>query len=254
MSGKPPRVLITGAGSGIGRALAIEAGRRGMSLALCGRRKQLLQETAAQIGSGEPALILDADITDPQDRSRIVTTLSAQFNGLEFLFNNAGVVIGGALANASDEDVEETFRTNVIAPILLTRDLLALMPKGSARVINIGSIFGDIAYPGFSVYSASKFALRGFSDGLRRELKSKGIALTYVAPRATRTPAAVAFEFIISNSTMKLDEPPAVARHIWDHVERGRNHIYPPGLDRLFVLIERLCPAIIDRALAKRSP
>jgi short-subunit dehydrogenase len=248
-------VLITGAGSGIGRALAVEAAERGMVLALCGRRKTALEATSALLGQASPHLIIAADITDPQGRRRIVEIISEQWKALDVLVNNAGVVEGGALEKFDDEAITRTFLTNVMAPMALTRDLMPLLVAARpSRVVNIGSVFGDIAYPQFSGYSASKFALRGFSNALRREWKHAGIGVTYAAPRATRTDAAVAFDELIANANMSVDSPANVARQIWRSVASGHDSIYAPAPERIYVLIQRIFPQIIDWALSRQAP
>ncbi len=248
------RVLITGAGSGIGRALAIEAANRGMTVALCGRRREALIATASAIGLRHRPLIAPADITLGADRRRLVAELSKAWGALDVLINNAGVVEGGPLEKIDDEALARVFQTNVIAPMALTRDLKPLLVAAKpSRVVNIGSVFGDIPYPQFSAYSASKFALRGFSIALRREWADSGVGVTYAAPRATKTDAAAAFEALIVASKMSLDSPDLVARRIWSAVENGSDSIYPKGPERLFVLIQRLFPRMIDRALARQS-
>jgi short-subunit dehydrogenase len=248
-------VLITGAGSGIGRALAIEAAQRGMVVALCGRRETALEGTAALLGQVSQHLIIPADITNPQDRRRIVGVISGEWKALDILVNNAGVVEGGAIEKFDDGAISRTFLTNVIAPIALTRDLMPLLAAARpSRVVNIGSVFGDIAYPQFSSYSASKFALRGFSNALRREWKHTGIGVTYAAPRATRTDAAVAFDDLIANARMSVDAPAKVARQIWQSVASGHDSIYAPAPERIYVLIQRIFPQIIDWALSRQAP
>ncbi|MDB5609191.1 MAG: Short-chain dehydrogenase [Bradyrhizobium sp.] len=248
-------VLITGAGSGIGRALSVEAAQRGMIVALCGRRQTALEATSALLGQGNRHLIIPADITDPQDRRRIVEIINAQWKALDVLINNAGVVEGGAIEKFDDEAITRTFLTNVMAPMALTRDLMPLLVAAKpSRVINIGSVFGDIAYPQFSGYSGSKFALRGFSNALRREWKQTGIGVTYAAPRATRTDAAVAFDELIANAKMSVDAPAQVARRIWRSVASGHDSIYAPAPECIYVLIQRIFPQIIDWALSRQAP
>src|SRR6202045_736054 len=247
-------VLITGAGSGIGRALSVEAARRGMTVALCGRRETVLKVTRALLDQGRQHLIIPADITNPQDRRRIVGVISEQWKGLDVLINNAGVVEGGALEKFDDDAITRTFLTNVIAPMALTRDLMPLLAAAKpSRVVNIGSVFGDIAYPQFSGYSASKFALRGFSNALRREWKQIGIGITYAAPRTTRTDAAVAFDELIANAKMNVDTPAQVAQRIWRSVASGHDSIYAPAPERIYVLIQRIFPQIIDWALSRQA-
>lgn len=246
-------ILVTGAGSGIGRALALDAVARGMHVALCGRRWAALEETAALTGRSESVLVVPADLTCAADRRAVVAVLRERWGRLDLLVNNAGCVRGGALAETGDDTLNEVLDANVVAPIALTRDLAPLLATaGGARVVNVGSMFGDIAYPDFAVYSASKHALRGFSDALRREWSGMGIGVTYAAPRATRTPAAAAFDGLIEASGMRLDEPVEVARRILDAALAGRDAVYPPGVERLFVLVQRLFPQLIDRALARQ--
>jgi short-subunit dehydrogenase len=248
-------VLITGAGSGIGRALAVEAAKRGMVVALCGRREEALKVTRALLDQGSQHLVIPADITNPLDRRRIVAVINDQWKALDVLINNAGVVEGGAIEKFDDDAINRTFLTNVIAPIALTRDFMPLLLAARpSRVVNIGSVFGDIAYPLFSGYSASKFALRGFSNALRREWKRTGIGVTYAAPRATRTDAAVAFDELIAQAKMSVDAPAKVARQIWQSVASGRDSIYAPAPERIYVLIQRVFPQIIDWALSRQAP
>jgi short-subunit dehydrogenase len=247
-------VLITGAGSGIGRALAIEAAQRGMVVALCGRRETALEGTAALLDRGSQHLVVPADITNPQDRCRIVEVISGEWKALDILVNNAGVVEGGAIEKFDDDAISRTFLTNVIAPIALARDLMPLLAAATpSRVVNIGSVFGDIAYPRFSSYSASKFAPRGFSNALRLEWKQIGIGVTYAAPRATRTDAAVAFDHLIANAKMSVDAPAKVARQIWRSVASGHDSIYAPAPERIYVAIQRIFPQIIDWALSRQA-
>ena len=157
-------VLITGAGSGIGRALAVEAARRGMTVALCGRRADALAETAALLGAGAAHIVIQADVTGPDDRRMLVNRIRERWGKLDVLINNAGIVPGGAVESLTDDALELVLATNVTAPIALTRDLLPLLLAAQpSRVVNVGSMFGDIAFPLFAAYSASKFGLRGFS-------------------------------------------------------------------------------------------
>jgi short-subunit dehydrogenase len=255
MPREPKCVLITGAGSGIGRALAVEAAQRGMAVALCGRRETALETTCALLDQGNQHLIIAADITNPRDRHRIVEIIRGEWKALDVLVNNAGVVEGGAIEKFDDDAISRTFLTNVIAPMALTRDLMSLLVAAKpSRVVNIGSVFGDIAYPMFSGYSASKFALRGFSNALRREWKQTGIGVTYAAPRATRTDAASAFDELIANTNMSVDAPAQVARRIWRSVASGHDSIYAPAPERIYVLIQRIFPQIIDWALSRQAP
>ena len=248
------RVLVTGAGSGIGRALAVQAAQLGMEVAICGRRLDALKESETLFGSGTGVMVIPADLTNASDRGRIAEWIGARWGHLDVLVNNAGVVHGGPLEASDDASIERVFQTNVMGPMSLTRELMPLLAAAAPScIVNVGSMFGDIPYAGFAAYSASKFALRGFSIALRRELKDRGIRVTYAAPRATHTDAAVAFKDLIASSKMRLDAPEDVAARIWRAVSDDAETVYPPGPERFYVLLQRVFPRLIDRALAGKS-
>jgi short-subunit dehydrogenase len=245
--------LVTGAGSGIGRALAVEGSQRGMTLALCGRRADALAGTLALLDASKPHIVIPSAITRAEDRAAIASRLKEAWGRLDVLVNNAGVVTGGALEKETDAALEQLVATNVTAPIALTRDLLPLLLAATpSRVVNIGSMFGDIPFPLFASYSATKFALRGFSEALRREYRDRGISVTYAAPRATKTEGVDALEKLIAAMQPKLDDPAAVATQIWTAVEKGEASVYPGRSERLFVVLQRLVPAFVDSAVCKQ--
>lgn len=244
-------VLITGAGSGIGRALALEADRRDHRVVLVGRRAAALEETAAQL-TRQDVVKVPADIITSEGRLAAVAAVK-EIGGLDVLINNAGLVLSGPLAGSRDDDVERLLMTNVAAPIALSRELLPMLVARRGQVVNMGSMFGDIAFPYFTAYSASKFALRGFSDALRREVKRHGVDVTYLAPRATRTAAADDFAALVEPMGMVLDAPEAVAAHAWRAIESRKSTQYPASRERLFVALQRLRPRLIDNALSKMA-
>lgn len=247
------RALITGSGSGIGRALAVEASSRGMAVALVGRRAERLEETREFLVPGADCLILPGDVTSGDVRRDLRDRVTREWGALHFLVNNAGIVAAGPLAEMDDPALERVMATNVVAPIALVREMLPLLRTSApARVVNIGSMFGDIAFPLFAPYSASKFALRGLSAALRRELKALGVGVTYASPRGARTDATEAIADFVEPFGVTFDRTDVIARHIWDAVAKGRTSAYPRGPERFFTLIERLFPALIDRAVARQ--
>jgi len=164
------------------------------------------------------------------------------------------MVAAGPLALEDSGTRRRMVETNLIAPMELTLALLPLLRAARpSRIVNIGSMFGDIAFPYFSAYSATKFGLRGWSEGLRRELAPLGVAVTYAAPRGTRTPAADGFADLARAFEMALDPPETVARLIVEGIRRDARDIYPRGPERVFVLLQRLLPRLIDKALIKQS-
>ena len=249
MTPKTPVALITGAGSGIGRALAIEAGRSGYDLILAGRRKAQLEETAKLL-EAERVRLVTADITTAEGRAAIT---AAAGDRLDMLVNNAGRLAVGRFTDLSDEEIAQTINTNLTAAILLTRDLVPALSMTQGRIVNIGGMFGLIAFPYFTAYSASKFALRGLSDALRRELSEFGIAVTYVAPRATRTPAQETFAHLVKPFGRVLDDPERAARRAWNCIMAGQKTIYPGFGERVFALVQAVAPSLIDTALTYKA-
>ncbi len=123
----------------------------------------------------------------------------------------------------------------------------------TGQIVHIGPVFGDLGFPYFTLYSASKFALRGFSEALRREITPQGVAVTYIAPRATRTEATDGFDRLIGPMAMGVDSPETVARTAWRAITRRQREQFPASRERLFVALQQLQPRLIDRALSKMA-
>ena len=246
--------IITGAGSGIGRALAIGLSQKGAKLILNGRNTDSLEQTSGLLDQTNSAkIIVSGDVTDTPTRKEIAYRAEKEMGGVDVLINNAGFSAVGPLASMSDDDLNKMVRTNLLAPMQMTRDMLGLLKKSSSgRIVNIGSMFGDIAFPLFAGYSATKFGLRGFSDALRRELAPMGIGVTYCAPRATKTGATPAQQHLIEPFSMKLDDAQVPAKNIIHAIETDKNTVYPRTGEKLFVMVQRLFPSVIDRALVKQ--
>lgn len=244
--------LVTGAGSGIGRAIAVELSRRGTRTILLGRSVSALNETRALLARPDSAWVLPLDLTDADARANIAERVAALAQSLDVLVNNAGIVTAGPLTEQDDDAWRHMMEVNVLAPMSVTRNLLPLlMRSGQGRVVNVGSMFGDIAFPFFAAYSASKFALRGWSEGLRRELADHGVGVTYCAPRGTRTPAAAGFSFYVKAFAMRLDPPETVAKRIVDGIRANARDVYPRGPERFFLLMQRLFPSQVDDGLRR---
>ena len=243
------KVLITGAGTGLGQALAIEAAQKGFDLILVGRTQSTLDETLSKCRNANAHSIV-ADVTSAHGRAMITEAVGGS---LDMLINNAGVLSVGHLADMKDADLERMTNTNLVAPMALTRDLLPALRKSKGRIVNIGSVFGDIAYPFFAGYSATKFGLRGFSDAVRRELSGSGIGVTYIAPRATRTAAEGAFGALVEPMDMTLDSAEAVASHAWDAILKGKRESFPKGKERFFVKVQRLFPSLVDKSVGAQA-
>lgn len=250
---KDRNALITGAGSGIGRALAIEAVAQGMTVALAGRRTEALEETRDLLEDPERGLVFPIDVTDAVQRGRLREAVGAAFGRLDLLVNNAGVQSVGPLGGLDDGALEAMACTNLVAPMALTRAMLDLLRAAApSRIVNIGSMFGLIGFPLFTGYSATKFGLRGFSDALRRELKDTGVGVTFAAPRATATATMAHSQHLVEPFGMRIDAPEAVAKRILKAVKRDARTIYPAGAERLFLMLQALRPGLVDNAIAKQ--
>jgi len=246
-------IAITGAGSGIGRALAQALSTEGAKLVLADLNGDGLNETQASLAHPDACTTVIGDITQTETRSAMRKAAEDTFQGLDILVNNAGVVAVGPLVEADDKALDLMLRVNMLAPMQLIRDLLPTLKGAPApTIVNIGSMFGDIAFPLFAGYSATKFGVRGLSDALRRELAPEGVRVLYVAPRAAKTGATGAFEHLIEPMQMKLDEPEVVAANIVAAIRSGARSSYPRGAERFFVFVQRVMPKLIDNELIKQ--
>ena len=238
-------ILITGASSGIGRALAHELAAPGRRLLLTGRNPERLTETAKGL-PGDVATV-SVDLLSAADRSRLLDI--AVNRDVIMLINNAGLGAFGRLTDANDALIEPLFAANVLAPIQLTRDLIPhFHNRPGARIVNIGSTFGSIGFPGQSLYCASKFALRGFSEALRRELAETGIRVQYIAPRATRTGLNTAAVDTLNTALGNhSDTPEWVARQIVRSLHGSAGERYLGWPEKLFVRLNAIVPGLLDR-------
>jgi short-subunit dehydrogenase len=250
------RILVTGASSGIGRCLALELTRRGAHLALLARDARRITAVAHEARDhGGSAIPVPFDLARRDGYAALARETITALGGLDGLVNNAGVSSFSAFAEEDPEGVERLIDINVKAPLMLARAVLPhFLQRNAGHIVNIGSIFGSIAFPHFAAYSATKFALRGFSEALRRELCETGVRVSYIAPRTTATdinsPAARAF---MTETGAAVDAPQAVARLIADAIERDRAEVFVGGPENVFVRLNGVAPRFVDRALAKHN-
>ncbi|MBU6376966.1 MAG: SDR family oxidoreductase [Gammaproteobacteria bacterium] len=181
--------VITGAGSGIGRALAIALAARGCHLALADINADGLAATAASI-EGSPVRVSTHrfDVTSREHVAAFPAQVLERHPAVDLLFNNAGVAILGTFLETPETDYDWLFEINFHSAVRMTRAFLPLLlARPDAHIVNTASIFGIIAPAGQSHYAASKFALRGFSDALRHELEGTNVGVTAVCPGGVAT-------------------------------------------------------------------
>lgn len=248
-------ILITGAAGGIGRATAVALATQGARLALVDRDAAGLVQTRADVEAvGGAAQVHAADLTELDSLAGLVDDVARSLGGLSALVNIAGLISFQPLADETPAGLLRLATVNLVAPQVLTAAALPHLERaGDGRVVNIGSIFGSIGFAWFAAYSASKFGVRGFSEALRRELVDSPVGVTYVAPRATRTPLAQVFGRMADAVGMTLDTPERVAERIVRAMQRDQQDVYVGFPECLFVRLNGLLPRFVDKAVAKQD-
>ena len=272
--------VITGAASGIGRGIAVALARRGCNLALADVNDAGLSETArlAQSTHSDPtnqtaprsALRISQHHLDVADRRAIAAfpqAVIAAHPGVDILVNNAGVAVGGTFEAVSEEDFEWLFEINFWGVVRMTRAFLPLLRKSDdARVVNLSSIYGLISPPAETAYSASKFAVRGFSNSLRHELANSNVGVTVVHPGGVATsiadnarvpkdmpPEEIARRRALAKKALTM--PPATAGEIIvQGIERRSARVLVGNDAKFLALLERLAPISYWKIFSRLIP
>jgi short-subunit dehydrogenase len=242
------RAILTGASGGIGQAIAAALAPQCEALLLVGRDAARLEE--ARRAAGPVARTLAADLATPQGRDAVALP------GADLLINNAGAGDFAWLEAQDDAVLERIVQANLLAPMQLTRRLLPELRRAPrAWVVNVGSIMGYLGYPGHAAYCASKFALRGFSEALRRELADSRVRVLHLAPRATRTAMnGAAVNALNAELGVAMDAPETVARQLLALLERPSRERLLGMPEALFARLNQLMPGLVDRALRRQLP
>ncbi|MFK7732557.1 MAG: SDR family oxidoreductase [Pseudomonadales bacterium] len=250
--------LLTGATGGIGRAIAAELNAAGESLLLIGRcesRLKNLQRDLRQANaqSGGNVNYCVADINRAEDRQCILRKVQQHQQPVTRLINNAGVNAFAMFEDQSADSVQDILNTNAVAPIQLIRILLPyFLAQQTADIVNIGSTFGSIGYPGFSSYSASKFALRGFTEALSREYENSGLQIRYFAPRATKTDLNCSHvEQMNEQLNVNMDCPKQVARELAAFINSEKRSAAVGWPEKGFARLNQLFPSLVGHFIQK---
>jgi short-subunit dehydrogenase len=252
------RIFITGASSGIGRALALEFARKGARLALAGRTigrlEEVAREAAGTTGGRPMPLALVCDVRDPASVQAALRTAVRELGGLDILVNNAGVGVYGDAERTTIEDFRAVMEVNFFGALRCTMEALpALRETGRGLIMNIASVAALWGVPYLAAYAASKAALASLSQSLRAELGVAGVDVMAVYPNYTRT------DFFLKEKRVGGARRPAfeyadaakVAAAIVRAVEKGRTELVLSAGGRALRWIRRLFPAAADKAMER---
>lgn len=247
-------VVITGAASGIGRGLALEAARRGATVELWDRDPAGLDDAVAEVtaaarGSARDATAQVVDVTDRDGVIAAAATALERHGRVDVVVNNAGVVSGKPLTELTEADVRRTFEVNTLALFWVTQGFLpSMIERGSGRVVTIASASGLIGVSRLTDYSASKWAAIGFDESLRVEMASlgTGVETTVVCPFYIDTGM---FDGVKTRFDLLLPilQPDHVVAKTWDAVEKGRNRVHLPPIVGTLPLMRTLPVRAFDR-------
>ncbi|WP_300453963.1 SDR family oxidoreductase [Accumulibacter sp.] len=245
---KNSRILLTGATGGLGQELARQLGDAGAALLVTGRDDRRLASLTASLGTSAASVC--ADLERPADI--VALAGAARDFGINTLINNAGVSAFALLENQDWQTIERLLATNLEAPMRLTHALLPwLRAQPQAAVVNIGSTFGSLPFPGFVAYSTAKAGLRGFSQALRRELADSSVSVIHIAPRAIDTPLnsdpVNTLNRALGNSTDRAEQ---VAGQVLRALRRGAGEYHFGFPERFFAWLNGVAPSLIDGALS----
>ena len=259
--------VLTGAASGIGEQLAHGLAARGSDLVLLDRDAPRLDAVAGQIRAAHPGRRVEALVTELADRAAVISTaedVRRRHPEIGLLVNNAGTALGGRFDQLGLAQFERVMAVNFTAPVLLIHHLLpALTAAPGGHLVNVSSLYGIIAPPGQSAYSASKFALRGLSEVLRGELLESGVGVTTVHPGGIRTRIAETAEIGAGVPAAEVEPqqrvfaalltypPEKAARKILDGVRRRRARVLIAASARIPDLLARLMPVAHQRVITR---
>jgi len=254
-----PVIVVTGASSGIGEAVARLFALEGYRVSLGARRLERLQALADEIESaGGQSIAVQSDLTRFEDIQRLISETLDQFDQIDVLLNNAGF---GRIKWLEDldpmEDIQAQLQINLITTILVAREVLPhMIQRRSGHIINMGSMGGLVASPTYTVYSASKFGVRGFTEALRREVGVYDVHVSGIYPGAVNTEfkqhAGIKRKTGQTTPESLRLEPEEVARAVLSVVRRPRRELIIPWQMRLTVWMNILFPGIVDWIIENR--
>ena len=261
--------VVTGAASGIGEALAVQLAERGSHLVLVDRDKERLDDVAERISTRHPALTVDrhiADLSDDEQTDALAARLAVAHPETTLLVNNAGVALGGRFDQVTLEEFDWVMAVNFRSVVRLTHAMLpVLKAHPGSHLVNVSSVFGIFAPAGQAAYSASKYAVRGFSEAVRHELAENAVGVTVVHPGGIKTRIA---ESARTGSGVSIEEyeegrkqfakllsmpPEKAAAQIMGAIEKRRPRLLIGWSAKVPDVLVRLMPGSYWKLIARRA-
>ena len=248
-------VLITGASSGIGKQTAIEFAKLGSSIILVARRKNKLEQVENELKQfNVNTLVCACDVSKKDQVEKMSKIVFQKFNSIDILVNNAGFAIYGLVSDLSINEIESQMETNYFGMIYCVKNFLPLMlKKKSGHIVNVASVGASFSVPGVSSYCATKFAMLGFSEGLKHELYGTGVGLTVVSPIMVRTPLFEhpSFTNFSKFSTGVSLSSETVAKTIIKASNSSRLEIVVPSVARAAIWFKQTFPFLINPIIGR---
>jgi short-subunit dehydrogenase len=246
--------FVTGAASGIGRAIALRLAQEGAALYLVDINEAGLQEVAAEArAAGVEVIARPCDVADPREVSAAVADILSRWNGPDILVNNAGITYYGRTERMAARHWDTLLQINLLSHIQFTRELLpSLLARREAHVLNVCSILGLIGMPKVTAYCTSKFAMVGFSESLRNEFGREGLGVTALCPGFVRTNLFTNAPLEESAEEHKLPPrlmcttPERVANAAIKAIYRNRRLVVIEPFARLMYTMKRFTPSLMD--------
>ncbi len=248
------KVLVSGAASGIGRAIALQLAKEGAHLFLVDIDQPGMAETAAEARSaGVEVITRRCDMSQPQDVSSAVAEVLSRWQGVDILVNNAGITYFGKTERMAADHWDRLLRINLLSHVQFTRELLpSLLARKEAHVLNVCSVLGLIGMPKVTAYCTAKFGMVGFSESLRNEFARQGLGVTALCPGFVRTnlftsaPLEKDVEGHKSPPRIVTTTPERVAKAAVKAIRRNRRLIVMEPMARGMYFVKRFAPWLMD--------
>ncbi len=248
------RILITGASSGIGRALAEQLAAKGARLALAARSVDKLEALAASLKT--EVAVIPTDVTIAADRVRLIDSVKARFGGIDVLINNAGIASWAHFSDSNEDVLRQIMEVNFFGPAHLIKLAQPILVDGQQpAIVNISSMCGRKAMPGWSEYSASKYAICGLTEALRGEFARYDIDVLLIIPGLTKSSFQEHFLQRKGRAKIEFDkgmEPSYVAGRIIKSLESNKTETVMGSEARWVLLMNKFFPKLTDWLLARK--